>query len=109
MHGEDDEQVARLLDIDAARAAHAVLALRRETSAADLRWSLGGLGTFELDTTFVGMQLTAGALFGHQRIITTARLWSPREIAVAPVDVTLASAQRPPSELSIVPAVPLPP
>src|SRR5438552_3411112 len=109
MHDERDELVARLLEIDAAHAASAVLALRRETNGTDLRWTLGGLGTFELDTAFVGVQLVAGAPFGHQRITTTARLWSPREIAVVPVDVTLASAQRPPTELSIGPAVPLPP
>ncbi len=106
---EGDVEVARLLEMDAPSSANAVLALRRELGGADLRWTLGGLGTFELDAAFVGMQLTGGSPFDHQRITTTARLWSPNGAAVVPVDVTLASARRPPSELSIAPSVPLPP
>jgi hypothetical protein len=109
MDGGGDGQVARLLDINAIRAASAVLALRREFGSLTQQWTLGDLGTFELDAAFVGVTLTASSPFGHQRISTSGRLWAPRAIAVVPVEVTLASTRRPPSELSLTPEVPLPP
>ncbi len=109
MDGGADGQVARLLDINAARAASAVLALRREFAGLTQQWTLGALGTFELDAAFVGVTLTAASPFGHQRITTSGRLWAPRGLAVVPVEVTLASTRRPPTELSLTPEAPLPP
>jgi hypothetical protein len=109
MDGGGDGQVARLLDMHAARAAAAVLGLRREFAGVTQQWTLGDHGTFELDAAFVGVTLTAASPFGHQRISTTGRLWRPRDLVVVPVDVTLASTRRPPTEVSITPEGPLPP
>lgn len=101
MDGLSDRQVTRLLDINAAGAAAAVLGLRREIAGLSEQWTLGAHGTFELDAAFVGLTLTGDSAFGHQRITTTGRLWPAGVLMFVPVEVTLASTTKPPTELTI--------
>jgi hypothetical protein len=108
MDGAADGHVARLLELDAGRSGAAVLSLRREFGGQTERWTLGSLGTFEIDAAFVGVTLQAST-FAPQRITTSGRLWVDGVLAVAPVEVALLSTARPPTELSITPVGLLPP
>ena len=101
--------VARSVPLNAIQTGAAVLAFRREIPGASQRWTLGSLGSFEIDSQFVGLTLVAQKLPGEQRIATTGRLWSPDGMAVAGVEVALESALAPPTQLSIVPTAALPP
>lgn len=108
MDGAADGHVARLLELDAGRAGAAVLSLRREFGGISERWTLGGLGTFEIDAAFVGVTLQA-TTFAPQRITTSGRLWVDGVLAVAPLEIALLSTAKPPTELSIAPVGLLPP
>lgn len=97
------------LPLNAIQTAAAVLGLRREIPGSSQRWTLGNHGSFELDSHFVGLTLNSQANAGEQRIVTSGRLWSPDGMAVAGIEVAIASALAPPTVLTISPTTMLPP
>ena len=102
-------RAGRSVGLNAIETAVAVLGLRREMSGALQRWTLGTHGTFEMDSQFVGLTLSAQSCRGDQRIETTGRLWSPDGMAVVSVAIALESALAPPTQVSITVASLLPP
>jgi len=68
--------VARTLPIDGALLADVLRRLRRDTAGPALRWTLGDLGSAEVDINFVS---------GAEGFATVARVWDGRGLAVASV------------------------
>lgn len=79
-HRNTHIEVSRTLRIDAATFADALVALRREMSGLSQRWSLGDLGSVELDSRPRAPKAsTAGTA------ILTGRLWNPVGDAVTAI------------------------
>jgi len=76
-------QMTRALPIDGALLGDVLLRLRRDSPASALRWTLGGLGTAEVDARFT----SAGPGW-----TTEARLWNAAGRAVVAVTVRLAAS-----------------
>ena len=95
--------------LNAIQAAAAVVAFRREIPGGMQRWTLGGLGSFEIDSKFSGLTLMAQKTAGEQRIVTTGRLWSADGMAVVGVEIAIYSALAPPTSISLTPTGALPP
>jgi hypothetical protein len=105
----EEIRAGRTVGLNAIETAAAVLGLRREMSGAFQRWTLGPYGTFEMDSHFIGLTLSAQTRRGDQRIETSGRLWSPDGMAVVSVTVALESSLAPPTQVSLTVASQLPP
>ena len=75
--------VARTLPIDGALLADVLRRLRRDTTGPALRWTLGALGSAEVDTNFVS---------ANNGFATAARVWDARGLAVASVALHIHAA-----------------
>jgi hypothetical protein len=74
--------VARTLPIDGALLDDVLRRLRRDTTGPALRWTLGDLGSAEIDINFVSVA---------EGFTTVARVWDGRGLAVASVALHIAA------------------
>ncbi len=74
--------VSRTLPIDGALLADVLRRLRRDTAGPALRWTLGDLGSAEVDINFTS---------GREGFGTFARVWDGRGLAVASVMLSLTA------------------
>jgi hypothetical protein len=77
-------RVARRVAINPIDLDLVLVRLRRDTPEQRLEWNLGENGAFDLDTSFVALGPSDGPGFA-----TSARLWDPTHLAVAPIVVTI--------------------
>ena len=92
--------VSRTLPIDGALLADVVRRLRRDAAGPALRWTLGDLGSAEVDINFVS---------GRDGFGTVARVWDPRGLAVASVALSLTAVAADAIQLRLRPTTALTP
>ncbi len=93
--------VTRILEIDAASFADALVGLRRESAGLSQCWKLGNLGSFELDAR---VSPPVGRSASHIQL--TGRLWAPDFPALTSVNI-FALCNDEGSVLMLTPAVAL--
>ena len=98
-------RVSRTLPIDGALLGDVLLRLRRDSSSAPLRWTLGECGAAEVDVNFVSE--TSGG--GGETWSTPARVWDASGRSVAAVALLLTVTAPDAVELSLEPTVALTP
>ena len=92
--------VSRTLPIDGALLADVLRRLRRDAAGPALRWTLGDLGSAEVDINFVS---------GRDGFGTVARVWDARGLAVASVALSLTAVADDAIQLRLRPTTALTP
>jgi len=101
--------VARALPIDAALVSDVLVRLRRDTRGSTMGWTLGDRGSAELDVDFFPVFFGFVSNVAGPAWTTSARLWDPDAVAVAPAAVELTAVATDTCELAIRPDLPLTP